>query len=266
MPKTNDQILEENKRIQKLALIPKRNFTTLKVSPDVTANMNSNKAINKVINYAPGQFNNQGLMQKQIEAKEDSSFNASYNQFNALPNLVQRDATANARMGNVNPVNISNVLLDTNKKNTIFADSVNRTNRNFISTSGFLQGGKLNQNVNNYSMKAKYYQEGGAMPAQEMAPAPGQEGGEAGNEMMAMLQQVVESQDPAMALQFCNQLAQSIGGGGQEAAPQADSAMAAPVPQGKNGMKIPEKEKGKGKKMSAVEKFQAMKKEKAKAK
>lgn len=81
-------------------------------------------------------------------------------------------------------------------------------------------------------MKKNYlqiFQEGGQAPAPE-APAEGGGGPE------QMLMAVVESQDPNLALEFCNKMAQEMGiapGGGAAPAPEA-----AP-PMGSYGMKVP---------------------------
>lgn len=75
----------------------------------------------------------------------------------------------------------------------------------------------------------KMFQEGGPMPAPAAAPAP-ENGGP--DEMLAA---VVESQDPQLALEFCNMLAQQMGitpGGG---APAEGGA----TPMGRYGIKIP---------------------------
>lgn len=153
-------------------------------------------------------------------------------------------------------------------------------------------------------MALRYYQAGGAVaPVQGGAPAPeaapaeaGQGAGDQQNQMMQALQQVIQSQDPNMALQFCNQLGEQLGiagggegeGAGQEQAMPAEGGVQE-VPQGKNGMKIPTNglknhqkapdkmpmpkkgstngaymNGGKAKKMTALEKMKAMKDSKTK--
>jgi hypothetical protein len=76
------------------------------------------------------------------------------------------------------------------------------------------------------------FQQGGAMPT-EAAPAPAQGGGG----MEEALAMVVQSQDPAMALEFCNAVAQEAGIG---AGPAMTPPMPAEgVPAGGSGMKMP---------------------------
>lgn len=95
----------------------------------------------------------------------------------------------------------------------------------------------------------KKFQMGGAMPAPEAAPAPapaeeavpGQEGGA---DLQTMILQVVETQDPQLALEVVNLIAEQAGLTGAPAAPAEEGmAPAAPapegIPQGKFGMKIP---------------------------
>jgi hypothetical protein len=76
------------------------------------------------------------------------------------------------------------------------------------------------------------HQEGG--PVQGGAPAP--EGGGGGG-VQEMLMQVVQSQDPNMALQFCNMLAEQMGMGGQGGAPAPGGAPEG-APMGRYGMEI----------------------------
>ncbi len=92
-------------------------------------------------------------------------------------------------------------------------------------------------------MKKKNYlqmfQEGGGMPA------PGPEGAPAGDGIDQMLMQVVETQDPQMALEFCNALAAQMGmapegpapGGPAPEGPAPAEQMAPPM--GRYGMKVP---------------------------
>jgi hypothetical protein len=97
-----------------------------------------------------------------------------------------------------------------------------------------------------YSNKANKFQEGGPMPGpagmpEGGAPAPGGDGGGGGIEQALM--QVVETQDPQLALQVCNMIAEAMGlSGGVPAggAPMGDP-MGAPggAPMGRYGMKIP---------------------------
>jgi len=83
------------------------------------------------------------------------------------------------------------------------------------------------------------FQEGGAMPPQ----GPPQEGGGGGLEQALM--QVVETQDPQLALQVCMKIAESMGlmQGGAPAGPGAPPAGPAGPPQGppmgRYGMKLP---------------------------
>lgn len=82
------------------------------------------------------------------------------------------------------------------------------------------------------------YQEGGAAPDTTGAPtgAPGAPAPAGGNPD-EMLKSVIESQDPQLALQFCNTLAQQMGiapGGDGSAAPAASAQ-----PMGRYGMKVP---------------------------
>jgi hypothetical protein len=86
------------------------------------------------------------------------------------------------------------------------------------------------------------FQAGGA-PGAPAAPAPAGDpaAGGGGDPMQEMLMQIVQSQDPNMALEFCNQLAQQMGiGGDAGGAPPAG----APVPQAGNGMSVPGYRKG----------------------
>lgn len=77
--------------------------------------------------------------------------------------------------------------------------------------------------VAKYGKKTQKFQEGGAMGA---APAPA-EGGAGGGDIMAALQQVVESQDPQMALDFCMALYEAQGGAGAApAGPEGGAPMA----------------------------------------
>lgn len=90
------------------------------------------------------------------------------------------------------------------------------------------------------------FQAGGGMPAPAGPEAGG--GAPAGggeDQLQAMLKQVVESQDPNMALQVCNQLYEAIAGGGADAGggqgpapmPAQGGAPTGP-PMGRYGMKI----------------------------
>ncbi len=84
--------------------------------------------------------------------------------------------------------------------------------------------------INTYTEKqVTKHQAGG--PVEGGAPQGGGGGG-----VQEMLMQVLESQDPNMALEFCNMLGQQmgIGGGG---APQG-GAPAGPAPMGRNGMQV----------------------------
>lgn len=75
------------------------------------------------------------------------------------------------------------------------------------------------------------FQQGGEMPTEPAAPAQG------GADLEQMLMQVVQSQDPNLALQFCNMLAEQMGGGGQAPAAPMGSEPAA-VPMGRRGMRL----------------------------
>ncbi len=85
------------------------------------------------------------------------------------------------------------------------------------------------------------FQAGGEMPAGGQAPAQG------GGGMQEALAMVVQSQDPAMALEFCNALAQEAGIGAGPAGPAGPPAGAPPeggmppegVPAGGSGMRMP---------------------------
>jgi hypothetical protein len=92
----------------------------------------------------------------------------------------------------------------------------------------------------------KKFQMGGSMPAEGApAPAPVEEavpGQEGGADLQSMILQVVETQDPQLALEVVNLIAEQAGLTGAPAAPEgAPAAPAAPegIPQGKFGMKIP---------------------------
>lgn len=87
-------------------------------------------------------------------------------------------------------------------------------------------------------MKKDYlrmFQEGGQMPSQDMAPAPAQgaeqEGGTNPDEMLAA---VIQTQDPQLALEFCNMLGQQMGltpgGAPQEAQPMGRYGIKVPKP------------------------------------
>lgn len=75
------------------------------------------------------------------------------------------------------------------------------------------------------------FQAGG--PAPEAAPGGAAPGGGGGG-MQEALMQVIQSQDPNMALEFCNMLAQEMGIGG--GAPGGAPAGGAPM--GRNGMRV----------------------------
>lgn len=79
----------------------------------------------------------------------------------------------------------------------------------------------------------RMYQEGGPIEGGAPAPAPDQGGGGGPEEM---LMAVIESQDPALALEFCNMLAQQMGAGG---APEGGPAPEPAPPMGRYGMKVP---------------------------
>ena len=101
----------------------------------------------------------------------------------------------------------------------------------------------------------KKFQMGGTMPAPTEgggapAPAPAAspeptEGQGEGGDIEAMIAQVVETQDPQLALEVVNMIAQEAGlTGGAPAAPEGGAPAApaqepAPMPQGKFGMKVP---------------------------
>lgn len=118
------------------------------------------------------------------------------------------------------------------------------------------------------ALKIKKFQGGGQAPMQEAPQA--QEGGQQGegqNQMIEMLTQVVQSQDPNAALQFCNMLAEQMQLG---SAPQEGQAPAPePVPQAAKGMKMElDKDRDKMKKggdvpmkkgMSAIDKYKKSK-------
>ena len=100
----------------------------------------------------------------------------------------------------------------------------------------------------------KKLQQGGAMEGGATgAPAApesagGQPGGQSGDPMMDALVQVVQTQDPQAALQFCNMLAEQMGiaSGGGSAAPAGGSASGGgsqegAVPVARNGMRIERK-------------------------
>lgn len=81
-----------------------------------------------------------------------------------------------------------------------------------------------------YAQKVTKHQEGGPVGG---APA---EGGQGGGGIQEMLMQVLQSQDPNMALEFCNMLGEQMGiGGGQAAAPGQAPAQA---PMGRKGMTL----------------------------
>ncbi len=99
---------------------------------------------------------------------------------------------------------------------------------------------------------AKYgvrkFQEGGAAPDPSQggapAPDPSQGGGQGGGQLEQMLTQVVQTQDPQMALQVCNALAQSMGiGGAPQGGAPAPAGQPSPdgsggQPMGRYGMKV----------------------------
>jgi hypothetical protein len=85
--------------------------------------------------------------------------------------------------------------------------------------------------LQNYSRVTKH-QEGGPMGgAPEGAPQGAPQGD--GSGVQEMLMQVLETQDPNMALQFCNMLAEQMGLAGGGGAPQGGAA-----PMGRSGMMI----------------------------
>lgn len=78
------------------------------------------------------------------------------------------------------------------------------------------------------------FQEGGTAPAAPAPTAPAPAGGNP-DEMLAS---VIETQDPQLALEFCNMLAQQMGikpGGGAGADAQGPEAQ----PMGRYGFKVP---------------------------
>jgi len=92
-------------------------------------------------------------------------------------------------------------------------------------------------------MTKNYLQEFGEPVSKfQMGGAPGgpapEQGGDAG--MQEALMQVVQYQDPAMALEFCNMLAQEMGmtGGAPQGAPMP-APQGAPMPAARQGMKVP---------------------------
>jgi hypothetical protein len=103
---------------------------------------------------------------------------------------------------------------------------------------------------------AKYgvrkFQAGGSAPDPSQggapAPDPSQGGSQGGGQLEQMLTQVVQTQDPQMALQVCNALAQSMGIGGAQGggAPSGASAsnpdqqgdQQSSTPMGRYGMKV----------------------------
>lgn len=102
------------------------------------------------------------------------------------------------------------------------------------------------------SSKVQKFQMGGPMPAPEAAPpaeagaAPPPQDGAGGGDIEAMIAQVVETQDPNLALEVVNMLAEQAGltaPPAAEGAPAAPPAMGAPaeggIPQGRYGMKVP---------------------------
>ena len=80
-----------------------------------------------------------------------------------------------------------------------------------------------------YGKKVTKHQEGGPVGG---APA---EGGQGGGGIQEMLMQVLQSQDPNMALEFCNMLGEQMGISGGAAAPGQAPGQA---PMGRNGMTL----------------------------
>jgi len=88
------------------------------------------------------------------------------------------------------------------------------------------------------------FQQGGAPVDPNMAP-PAPEGG-GGGELEQALMQVVQSQDPAMALEFCNMLAEQLGLAGGAPAPGPEGGAPAAVPMARNGMRLQPRFKANG--------------------
>lgn len=97
-----------------------------------------------------------------------------------------------------------------------------------------------------YSGKTRKLQEGGAAPGPPAGPEAGMEAGGAppaegqpgaGGDLEAMIMQVVQSQDPNLALQVVNAIAQAMGIGGGGGAPAGPEG-GAPPPEGGYGMKM----------------------------
>ncbi|MDA3823272.1 MAG: hypothetical protein PF450_11785 [Bacteroidales bacterium] len=86
--------------------------------------------------------------------------------------------------------------------------------------------------------KTPKFQAGGPMSGEAPAPAPGG-GEEQGGGLEQAIMQVVESQDPQMALQVVMMIAETMGltGGAQGGAPMPAPEGTAPM--GRYGMKLP---------------------------
>lgn len=87
------------------------------------------------------------------------------------------------------------------------------------------------------------FQAGGAAPAPEAAPAPADGGA---GQMEQVLMEVVQTQNPQLALEFCNMLAEQMGMTGQAAPAPTAPAEGAPVPVARRGMRLQPRFKSNG--------------------
>lgn len=90
-----------------------------------------------------------------------------------------------------------------------------------------------------FGKKTPMFQEGGAMPS----GAPQGGGSPQGGELESAIMQVVQTQDPQLALQVVMKIAESMGLTGQAQQGGAPAPEAAPAPEqapmGRYGMKLP---------------------------
>jgi len=89
--------------------------------------------------------------------------------------------------------------------------------------------------------QVRKFQEGGAMPAPEAAPAPAgpEAGAPAGGDIEGMISEYAQTRDPQLAVAICDMIVEMMaqGGGAEGGAPPMGPEAGAP-PMAKKGMKM----------------------------